>query len=131
MRFSFTCILSFLFLVTTAAAIPTPRKGHPASSLGRRDSYDDVVELRARSKAVKGGGTQYKGFESEFIPTQACVKRDAEMFGMAIDHKVENHPIDLSWTRTIPVNNRPQYHSGGKIDFYNHVKYSYHDVKKS
>jgi hypothetical protein len=50
MRFSFTCILSLFLLVTTAAAIPVPREGHPASSLSRRDSYDDVVELYGRAQ---------------------------------------------------------------------------------
>lgn len=50
MRFSFTCLLSFFLLVTTAAAIPVPRESHQASSLSRRNSYDDVVELDARAK---------------------------------------------------------------------------------
>ena len=62
MRFLYTCILSFFFLITTAAAIPTPREGHPTSSLtslGRPDSYDDVLELNARSKETKGAGTHY------------------------------------------------------------------------
>ena len=71
MRFLYTCILSFFFLITTAAAIPTPREGHPTSSLGRPDSYDDVVELNARSKETKGAGTHYnhlrQGLEVETI----------------------------------------------------------------
>jgi len=81
MRFSFACILSFFLLVTTAAAIPAPRVGHP---LSRRDSYDDVVELHARAKKAPPphhpsawGKTQDKK-----LPTKSKEQRKA-------DHKVQ------------------------------------------
>ena len=54
MRFSFTntCVLSYFVLVTTTAAIPAPREGHPVSTLSRRNLYDGVVELHARAKTA-------------------------------------------------------------------------------